>query len=130
MPVRKRLSDKLVSKDDMEDALNREVIPVLRETRSVLNNLLSSTSLSDTDVTITSEFSLHILSSATAVNATLPDAEDNEGVILVLKNVGAGVVTLLTVDSQTIDQNASGALTMAQWARYTLRSDGANWLIV
>lgn len=47
-----------------------------------------------------------------------------------VKNSGAGVVTLYTVLSQTIDGEASGVLTLNQYDSLTLRSNNANWVIV
>jgi hypothetical protein len=47
-----------------------------------------------------------------------------------IKNSGSGTITLNTTGGETIDGNASGALTLAQWDSITLRSDGANWIIV
>lgn len=47
-----------------------------------------------------------------------------------IKNTGTGVITLATTSSQTIDDQASGTITLNQYDSYTLRSDGANWIIV
>lgn len=48
----------------------------------------------------------------------------------VIANSGTGVITLATTSSQTISGSASGVLTLVQWDTITLRSDGANWIII
>jgi hypothetical protein len=61
---------------------------------------------------------------------TLPTAVGSTGRVYDLKNTGSGVITLNTTSSQTIDANASGALTLNQWDNLTVVSDGANWIII
>lgn len=61
---------------------------------------------------------------------TLPTAVGCTGRIYTLNNKGTGVVTINTTSSQTIDGNASGALSIAQNKNYTVKSDGANWIII
>ena len=61
---------------------------------------------------------------------TLPTAVSIAGREYVIKNSGAGVITLNTTSSQTIDGNASGVLTLIALASYTVKSDGANWIII
>lgn len=61
---------------------------------------------------------------------TLPTAVSVAGQMYQLKNSGTGVVTINTTSSQTIDGNASGSITMAQYDNFTVMSDGANWIIL
>lgn len=65
---------------------------------------------------------------ANTFNLTLPTAVGITGQIFVAKNVGAGVITLNTTSSQTID----GALTITinQYQAVKVQSTGANWIIL
>lgn len=65
---------------------------------------------------------------ANTFNLTLPTAVGITGQIFVAKNVGAGVITLNTTSSQTID----GALTVTinQYESVKVQSTGANWIII
>jgi hypothetical protein len=67
---------------------------------------------------------------ANSFNITLPTAVNVAGLVYNIKNSGTGVITLLTTSSQTIDGNASGALTLNQYENLTVQSDGANWMII
>lgn len=60
---------------------------------------------------------------------TLPTAVGFTGQYII-KNSGTGVITLNTTSSQTIDGVASGLQTLNQYDAITLRSDGANWIII
>jgi len=59
---------------------------------------------------------------------TLPTAVGIEGREYVVKNSGAGVITLEGDGTETIDGNLN--LTLNQYDSYTVVSDGANWIIV
>jgi len=59
---------------------------------------------------------------------TLPTAVGITGQQFVVVNSGSGTITLNTTSSQTISGASSKSL--AQWATYTVVSDGANWIIV
>lgn len=48
----------------------------------------------------------------------------------IVKNIGTGIITLVTTSSQTIDGYASGVLVLNQYDSYTLRSDNSNWIII
>lgn len=62
---------------------------------------------------------------------TLPTAVSQSGKQIIVKNSGTGVITLNTTSAQTIDGNASGAITIStQYNALTFMSDGANWMIV
>ena len=61
---------------------------------------------------------------------TLPTAVDVTGQVYNLKNSGTGVITINTTSAQKIDGSASGALTLAQYDRMTVQSNGANWMIL
>jgi len=62
--------------------------------------------------------------------ATLPTAVGVAGQVYVLKNNGAGIITIATTSSQTIDAIASGVLTLATRDILAVQSNGANWIIV
>lgn len=61
-------------------------------------------------------------------NLTLPTAASIEGRVFVIKNSGAGVITLNTTSSQTIDGAAT--VTLNQWDKVSVVSDGSNWLTI
>lgn len=61
---------------------------------------------------------------------TLPTAVGITGRVYVIKNSGTGTITINTTSSQTVDGNASGAISLAQYDSYTVQSDGANWIII
>jgi hypothetical protein len=47
-----------------------------------------------------------------------------------LKNSGAGVITINTTSGQTIDGQASGAISLTQYENLTVQSNGVNWIIL
>lgn len=61
---------------------------------------------------------------------TLMTAVNNPGRIFTIKNSGSGVITIATTSSQTIDGNASGTLTLAQYETLQVQSNGSNWVIL
>lgn len=67
---------------------------------------------------------------ANTFTVTLPTAVGITGCIYNIKNTGIGVITIATTSSQTIDGNASGALTLVQWDNLTVQSTGSNWIII
>lgn len=67
---------------------------------------------------------------ANTFNITLPTAVSIAGREYVIKNVGTGIISMLTTSSQTIDGVASGVLTLVQWDSMTVVSDGANWIVI
>jgi hypothetical protein len=62
--------------------------------------------------------------------ATLETAVSATGRIHVIKNSGAGLVTIATTSSQTIDGNASATIILSQYDALTVQSDGSNWIII
>jgi hypothetical protein len=60
----------------------------------------------------------------------LPSAVGLTGIVYNVKNSGTGTITIATTSSQTIDANASGALTLIQYENLTIQSNGANWIIL
>lgn len=60
--------------------------------------------------------------------ATLPTAVSVTGTQYTVKNTGAGVVTVGTTSSQTIDGVTTQ--TLGQYESITVVSDGANWIVV
>ena len=61
---------------------------------------------------------------------TLPTAVGATGRVFNMKNSGTGIITINTTSSQTIDGEASGALTLLQYENLQVQSDGANWIIL
>lgn len=59
---------------------------------------------------------------------TLPTAVSISGRTYVIKNSGAGTITIATTSSQTIDGVTTKTLN-TQYSGYTVQSDGANWII-
>lgn len=61
---------------------------------------------------------------------TLPLASGVTGQVYILKNSGTGTITVKTTSSQTIDGQASGAITLTQYQSITVMSNSANWIIL
>ncbi len=69
----------------------------------------------------------HTVLASGTINVTLPSAVGLFGREYNIINVGVGVITVKTVNSQTI----SGELTLVisdQWSSVVLISDGSNWV--
>ena len=58
---------------------------------------------------------------------TLPTAVGRKGQIYIIKNSGAGTVTVATTSSQTIDGQAT--ITLAQYDSITVESTNTDWVI-
>ena len=69
---------------------------------------------------------------ANSFTLTLPTAVGNVGRIFQMKNSGgvSDIITINTTSAQTIDDQASGAITLNQYDNLTVQSDGANWIIL
>lgn len=65
---------------------------------------------------------------ANSFDLTLPTAVGCTGRQYVLKNSGTGIITVKTTSSQTIDNNASGVLTLVQWDSLVVMSTGSDWI--
>lgn len=61
--------------------------------------------------------------------ATLPTAVGVSGKIYTIKNSGAGVITVATTSSQTIDGSTTYSLA-TQYKYVTVQSNGANWIVI
>ena len=59
---------------------------------------------------------------------TLPTAVGCSGRIYIIKNSGAGIVTLATTSSQTIDGVTTKTMAV-QYSTFTVMSNGSNWMI-
>lgn len=69
--------------------------------------------------------------SAFSTTQKLPDAAALAGKEFTIKNVGAGNVTLDTSAGQTIfTSSAVASITVETGEAYTVRSDGANWMVI
>lgn len=62
-------------------------------------------------------------------NITLPAASSVSGKEFVIKNSGSGSITILTSDSNLIDDNASGDIILIQYESLSVYSNGSNWVI-
>lgn len=62
-------------------------------------------------------------------NCQLPNANDFTARFLIVKNLGVQSVFLTTVSSQTVDGQASGAYTLAQYGSAVLFSSGGQWYV-
>jgi len=82
--------------------------------------------ISITDTFLTSDYTINATTGTYTVN--LPTAVGIKGKIYVIKNSGAGVITLDADGTETID----GALTLTVNAddSYTVQSDNSNWVII
>jgi hypothetical protein len=60
---------------------------------------------------------------------TLPTAVGCSGRIYIIKNTGAGTITVGTTSSQTIDGSATQTLS-TQYSSYSVQSNGSNWIII
>lgn len=60
---------------------------------------------------------------------TLPTAVGRAGQIYVIKNSGAGTITIATTSAQTIDGSATQSISV-QYNSYTVQSTGANWITI
>jgi len=67
---------------------------------------------------------------ANSFTVTLPTAVGISGRIYNIKNSGTGVITIATTSSQTIDGQASSAITLNQYDNLTVQSNNANWIIL
>ena len=84
--------------------------------------------ITGTDTVLAGDYTVNATSGTFTL--TLLTAVGREGKIYNLKNSGTGVVTLATTSGQTIDGEASGALTLNQYDNLQAQSDGANWNIL
>lgn len=66
---------------------------------------------------------------ANTFTVTLPTAVGCEGQYFIVKNSGAGVITIEGDGTETID-GASNKTLSVQYESMTLVSDGANWVVV
>ncbi len=128
MPVRRALSSKPVSKDDVVESLNREVLPVVREMRDVVN-VFTAVEMA-TGTYILDDTDSYVECSGT-FSVTLPSAVGRAGKRYTIKLVTAGAITFLTSLSQTIDQHVSGGYGLTvQWDAIDVISNGENWRLV
>lgn len=77
---------------------------------------------------LSTDFTINCTANSFTVN--LPTSVGAIGRIYNIKDSGSGVIAVGTTSSQTIDAYTSGALTLAQYERVTVQSDGANWIII
>jgi len=88
---------------------------------------VSVRNINDVSATYTAQATDNVIICDGSFKVTLMTAVDNDGLELVIKNVGTGIITIDGDGSETID----GDLTfdIEQDDCLTLVSDGANWMI-
>ena len=128
MTVTRKVSGREITKDGFLASLNREIVPVLEETRSALNRLEKVTFASAAYLILPEDY-LIIVSSATGVDITMPDATRYKGRSWIIKNVGVGVATPACVLSQLIDGAAGPAWPLPQYYSLTVVSDGTGFVV-
>jgi hypothetical protein len=69
----------------------------------------------------------YVVFNATTLTATLPTAVGHAGLVLRVKNLFNGNLTVATTSSQTVDGTTPAVL--AQYAVNTYVSDGTNWYV-
>jgi len=84
--------------------------------------------ITGTDTVLAGDFTVNATSGTFVL--TLLTAVGREGKIYNLKNSGDGVITLATTSGQTIDDEASGALTLIQYENLQVQSNDADWIIL
>lgn len=80
--------------------------------------------------TLTSTQTVVIANCSSACTQTLPTAAGVSGKVYHIKSIGAGIVTIATTSSQTIDGSLTVAPVPNQWANIEVISDGSNWSIL
>lgn len=84
--------------------------------------------ITGTDTVLAGDYTVNATSGTFTL--TLLTAVGRQGKIYNLKNSGTGLITLATTSGQTIDDDASGTLTLTQYENLQVQSDGANWIIL
>lgn len=88
-----------------------------------------TTSVTTTPVTLAGLDTLVLCNSGSAQAVTLPSVSAEAGRIIIIKQIGAGAVTVNRGGSSTIDGATTYAIP-AQYGSVQLYSDGTNWHIV
>lgn len=100
------------------------ITPTSVTTGSFLTGYTAQTS---TYAILASDYTINCTSGTFTV--TLPTAVGRTGQIYVIKNSGAGVITIATTSAQTIDGSATQTISV-QYNSYTVQSNGANWITI
>lgn len=88
---------------------------------------LPYTAKTTTYAVLSTDFTIDCTSGTFTV--TLPTAVGCAGRIYNIKNSGAGVITVATTSSQTIDGSTTAVIAIQYWS-ITVQSTGANWIII
>lgn len=107
------------------DSITKTLLKGVVQLSSVASNYRAITS---TDTVLVTDSTVNATTGTFVL--TLETAVGNTGLTHNLKNSGAGVVTINTTSSQTIDGGASGSITLSQYDNITVQSNGANWIIL
>lgn len=105
---------------------SKELHEFLRQVRRSVNRLNVYRSVTVTDSATWSDRVLNATSGTFTI--TLPTAVGHSGDDFIVKNSGAGVITMAGTNGQTFDGVASPAI--AAGGSRTFVSDGANWIVV
>lgn len=91
---------------------------------SYVNISTSTYAILETDVYIFAD------TTSNDITVTLPTAVGVGGKNYVIKNISTGIITVNTTSSQTIDNQASGTVTLLQDDALSVVSDNSNWRII
>ena len=114
--VTQALSERSVSKDDTTDAINRELLPALKQARTAINARFGDLSIvtADYQVTLLDEVLLCDASGG-ALTVTLLKADDATRELIIVKtDASAHTVTIAAKSGETINGSATQVLS-AQW---------------
>lgn len=106
---------------ELLEFLNREVLPVLREARAIINRRFGQVQSVDDDYSFTQRDEM-VFCSVASKTMTLPDPALRRGVLYVVNTSGAGTVT---VDAVTGNVDGASSVTVSTGAGFV--SDDTGW---
>lgn len=107
--------------EDLAEAINREIVPVLRALRDEIHRLSGDQLTADEDTTLEPLVSVCICTNTSAITVTLPDASDfPERRVVVIRTDAA--VTLASSGG-----DIQGSATQAVTTVASVVSDGTDW---
>lgn len=130
--VQQGLSERPIGKEDVLDALNREIIPALKQARAAINARFGqdgTTVSGDYSVTVLDEYLL-VDASAAPVTVTLLDVSSNTRELFVIKiDASPNAVTIAAQTGEAINGVASKTLA-AQWdVGRVVAIEGENYMV-
>lgn len=107
--------------EDIVEALNREIVPVLSAIREEVQRLSGSQLTTDEDVTLDPDVAVVICTNTGAITVTLPDASEYAEKRVVVVRTNAAV----TVES--VGGDIQGASSQSPTTLLAVVSDGTDW---